>query len=84
MICYLVPVAYYFIILIKMMRHVISEILVKIGHLLIYIPVKSIKICMKIINFLRADQTRLITFLALFGILVLSRKLVNKAARIRI
>lgn len=67
-----------------MMNHVISEILVKIGHLLIYIPVKSIKICIKIINFLRADRTRLITFIALFGILVLSRMLVNRAARIRI
>jgi hypothetical protein len=67
-----------------MMHYVISEILVKIGHLLIYIPVKSIKICIKIINFLRADNTRLITFLALFGILVLSRTLVNKAARVRL
>ena len=62
----------------------IGDVLIKIGRILIYLPVNSIKICVKIIYFLKNDTRRLIVFISLIGIVAFSRYLVNRATKIRI
>jgi hypothetical protein len=62
----------------------IRDVLNKIARLLAYLPLNSIKLCLKIINYLRSDSKRLIVFFTFVGIVTLSRLLVNRAMQVRI
>jgi len=65
-------------------KAIIADVLTKIGKLLAYLPVESLRICLKIINFLKHDARRLTLFFTFVGIVAFSKLLVNRAARVRI
>jgi hypothetical protein len=66
------------------MKQIIGDVLIKIGQILVFMSVKSIRICIKIFKFIQADEKRVMSFFALLGIIVVSKVLVNRAARVRI
>jgi hypothetical protein len=87
--CFEVGEMYYFVLgfifyYLFIMKQVIGDVLIKIGQILVFLSVKSIRLCIKIFKFIKSDEKRVISFFALLGIVVLSRFLVNRAARVRL
>ncbi len=56
----------------------------KIGQLLVYIPVHSVKLVIRLARYIGANNKRITILIILVGIVSLARILINKATRVRI
>ena len=68
----------------KSQKNILGDVLAKIARLLTYLPFYSIKICLKIVKFLKKDTVRLISFFMLLGVVAFSRFLVKRAQNVRL
>jgi hypothetical protein len=68
----------------KSQKIILGDVLANIARLLTYLPVYSIKLCLKIVKFLRKDTARLISFFSLLGVVAFSRFLVKRAQNVRL
>ena len=73
-----------YLIIKMMLKESVKSILFKFGHLLIYVPLNSIRILLNIFKFIRASKKRVMILIVLVGVITLGRLLVNKATRVRL
>lgn len=66
------------------MNSFVGDVCLKIGKLLVYLPVQYVKLCLKLVKFFRRDPQRLLVFFCVIGVVSLSSLLVRRAARKRL
>jgi hypothetical protein len=56
----------------------------RVGQLLLYIPVRSLEIVVRLAKYIGASNRRIFVLIIFVGIVSLARILVNKATRVRV